>query len=898
MLFPEEETRNLVIGISEIPNDVIVRWGYESESDGWMDYEYAYFSGETPVSEFRKNGELAEETSPVDVSISDIESGSVIRIEDIPLEAEIELHFGGSGPTCYGPDGILGFSIDHHHDGGEVEFKVESTSLGENSGARYFVGGTEEVSESAIQAALSSLNLVAGDKITVYAYPAENTTNQVCHFDYVIDGQHLISDDEERSNAIQAVSSENGYTITITAAQVGKPVEFQLDFSNNNQGGENQPGGENPQHEIGHYGVDTSLYFNIANRNMGTVQFKVQSESAAAAGNVMYNVGGTGEHSEEDITETLKNLVFAVGDQVTVYALPAENTDNWVELFDIKISGNDYYDDGASRDAALNAACSETGLTFTVTAAEAGKQLEFQINFTDQQRQESGGNEQGGGNEPGSNEPGNNEPGNNEPSNNEPGGPQESANPAEVIPAHGYAYYIAGDTEADREELLRYFTSELWYEFFIPACPYGYDENFKDVFENEDDLFSNIELETEKSIDAATGLECLAYVVNGFPEGTVVTGYILLLTSKNQYIVKTGDEYHVVNVGYYYVDSTDPDRPGEKDRFSEDSYVFGDIDDIKVFGNGTCMAGPLQVGSENAEGFHITQEHSGIDRDEKGFEISGLSNRLVVCKKDASVAKITGERTAAAWNFVNVDVYDIGTISNPSVAEIFYGSESIKLCALNKAITAVAVDTSKMNADAVSVTAVDGGFEVAFLTAYDNIPLLVTFANGTTGAVEIHRVGLNITDNDVFSQVYVNWHGTDHSVRYSSEEANSTKAIVATFYYNTGKTKPTEKVNLFVTITTKDGVIRKVITDAITFEGKLVENGNPNALIGDGTDGLGYASQGSDCYYDDYLLWEGTNAEYQDIVKVEAFVYDAGDEDSFGGMKVGSGAGVVWTPSN
>ena len=114
------------------------------------------------------------------------------------------------------------------------------------------------------------------------------------------------------------------------------------------------------------------------------------------------------------------------------------------------------------------------------------------------------------------------------------------------------------------------------------------------------------------------------------------------------------------------------------------------------------------------------------------------------------------------------------------------------------------------------------------------------------------------------------------------EQIADEKAIYATFYY-AGNVRPATPVSLFVTITTNSGVERKVINTTITNDGTPV-----------GGSVLGTASQGTDKEYDDFLIWSGSNADYNSIKKVEAIVYSAGSGDSFGGVKVGSGTGVVW----
>ena len=360
--------------------------------------------------------------------------------------------------------------------------------------------------------------------------------------------------------------------------------------------------------------------------------------------------------------------------------------------------------------------------------------------------------------------------------------------------------------------------------------------------------------------------------------GVVVTGKAYILDNKKQFIVKTGDKYNVVEITTY--------RNEQGQTFANDIQVKGS-GEVKVFGNGTCTVGSLEADSENTKGWHVTQEHSGLGDD---TVIGGLGCRLIVCTDEFTGVSIKGDRDAAAWNFVNVQIYDTGTQSAPAIANVYYGSDTLKIdtidfdnVSVDNSVTGITVDTTKLPAEAANITLNGSVYEISFNTGYDSIPLKVQYSDGTTRYVTINRVGLNIDAADVSGSKFEAWHGTSHTVKYNTQNTASGKAIYATFYYQ-GDTAPTKRVSLFTTVTTSSGVERKVIDTPITNNGTMVSG-----------ETLGQANQGTDRYYDDFLIWSGTDAEYNALQKVEAIVYDAGSSDSFGGVKVGSGTGVVWT---
>ena len=464
---------------------------------------------------------------------------------------------------------------------------------------------------------------------------------------------------------------------------------------------------------------------------------------------------------------------------------------------------------------------------------------------------------------------------------NNPGEPQD---PKVVIPKHEYAYYVnQSDVNAAKATFKKYLATEIWWEFFNPGRPFSGQYEISTTPDGVNGGIANLESKitlAEKSTtkDQVADLYYYSYEValsaaTAEDDAVVVTGNAYILDNSKQFVVKTGDKYNVVEIS--------DNGAGE----ANDIRVKGS-GDVIVFGNGTCTGGKLETGSTNSNAWHVSQEHSGLAN-----QVANIGCKLIVCSDDFEGVSIKGEHDAAAWNFVNTGVYDTGASSESSAtAEVYYGSEFVTIDALtfdnqdsSKAISGISVDTSKISANAVTInTSGNGKYSINFETGYDSIPLVINFNNGTQRYVTVNRVGLNIAENNVNNGNFDAWHGTDHTVKYDTQNIADEKAIYATFYY-AGNVRPATPVSLFVTITTNSGVERKVINTTITNTGTRV-NGSE----------LGTASQGTDKEYDDFLIWSGSNADYNSIKKVEAIVYSAGSGDSFGGVKVGSGTGVVW----
>lgn len=353
---------------------------------------------------------------------------------------------------------------------------------------------------------------------------------------------------------------------------------------------------------------------------------------------------------------------------------------------------------------------------------------------------------------------------------------------------------------------------------------------------------------------------------------------------------------------------------------------------FEVYGNGAWL-NTIYNEDRGICAYHITQEHSG------GINTFPIGARLLVSNNPETLT-LGYDMDAAAWDFANANAYGVGTAANPATANVFYGADQITLTATDyanvageKAINKIIVLNLSENAVTVS------GTTLSFHTDYDYVQLKITYNDSSEGYLDLHRVGLVINSTNTEgnpdaehygdrvsdelaarnsnwgtdAKTFTIWHGTDQSVRYAAAENTDEKVITATFYYDEAEgVTPSEwavfdnnvatkyadlsRVNLFVTIDYKNGTKElKLIqaSDAITRADKAVATENGGFIKSEWTT-AGYAGQGSCHFYDDFVLWSGSEAEYANIKSVSAIVYNPGNGDTFGGVKVGSGVGVLW----
>ena len=457
-------------------------------------------------------------------------------------------------------------------------------------------------------------------------------------------------------------------------------------------------------------------------------------------------------------------------------------------------------------------------------------------------------------------------------------------NNANKIAEHGYAYYV-NETDASTRlnKFKDYLSTELWNEYFRSDRPAAGLCGITTL----DILKSRLTLEYKtKDNSSVPNLDYYEYKIrkNENAESTntyLVQGNAYILENAKDFIVNIDDEYTVVNCS------------SDNNTLKENIYIksnkeIASSDNITIFGNGVC-GNRLDSASQFTYGFHITQEHSGLGSDST---IGNLGCKLIVRENAFKGLSIQGNRNAAAWDFNSTGVYDTGTQTNPAIAEVFYGNNSFTMEDIKfdndksyPNITSIVLDSAKISSSAAKIVNSNGEYTITFESGYDMIPLIISYNDGTIRYVTLNRVGLKIDKNNIDNNKFEAWHGTDHTVAYS---ATGEKAIYATFYY-LGDSAPTSHVQLFATITKNDGTVeRKMINNPLTGGTK------PSWDERTGTFAPNKASQGTDKYLDDFEIWSGSDEEFKNIDKVEVIAYNSGDDNGFGGVKVGSDAGVVW----
>lgn len=438
--------------------------------------------------------------------------------------------------------------------------------------------------------------------------------------------------------------------------------------------------------------------------------------------------------------------------------------------------------------------------------------------------------------------------------------PQDAAEgAAEYIRNTLLAYYAT-----DPDTAKAYMAKQLWTE---GTNVDGRGINVYDgVFETMESLADAITL-SEKKDGGVAPLEYYYDYTVDLGNSVTASGRVYWLASATRFVVNIGNnEFQVVDAA---------DRNGDDTVYLRS--VGNDLSGLTVFGNGVCAVGALEFGSGNGLAFHITQEHSGL----AGVVSGNPSCRLAVVSDDYQGTKIIGETEAAAWGFIKEPTYAVDT-GEP--AELYYGNDgtvgrSVKFYKNSelpggKDLVSLAVDTDKTPGAVATIADAGEYFSVNFNSNYDVIHMILRYEGDTADHyMEIHRVGLNIAENHVMGNGKYNvWHSTDNAPEYEAP-VGAQQVITAAFYYKTGSILPEEHVKLFVTVKYNDGTKKMSVVNSL---GGFVE------------------TTGGDKYADDFLLWSGTEAQYNNVKSVSAIVYHEGDGTTFGGVQVGSGTGVTW----
>ncbi len=483
--------------------------------------------------------------------------------------------------------------------------------------------------------------------------------------------------------------------------------------------------------------------------------------------------------------------------------------------------------------------------------------------------------------------------------------PAEEA--AKAVEADRYAYSEGTDGKLDFQTKL---AVEIFYESFAGDRPYhGYFASYTDVYYAID--MSSTATDTDTEIPSLSYYTCkLNIPAKGDFEASTAEFKAYVLASDTNFVVY-GEKadgtktYKVLDAAGITFDEEVPCELGFKQDSNEDPRDY-----VDVFGNGVCQIGGIQTSSLDIKGYHITQEHSHFcdnefinnTRDDFSDDlITQLSFKLVVYQEGKDVIKVEAQNSAAAWNFADFSGGLSGTEDDHGFAQIFFGNDcfSIPKHSLSGDVITNIELVYPERAATIS-TDTNGDFTVNINSKYYNfMSFKVTYDGGTVGYIDVELVGIQLTRHDLpDNEAIYQYHGTDHCTSYTNI-GESDINYIATFYYDNNATlnndgtasEPLngfEKVDLIVTVTKKDG---KKIVNTIPNANAITQNGIVHNDFW-GNQKAGLASQGNRHYYDDFLVWSGTQAEWDKLAQIEVNAVKHSDDTTFGGSMLGSGAGV------
>ncbi|MCR4618515.1 MAG: hypothetical protein K5669_10090, partial [Lachnospiraceae bacterium] len=485
------------------------------------------------------------------------------------------------------------------------------------------------------------------------------------------------------------------------------------------------------------------------------------------------------------------------------------------------------------------------------------------------------------------------------------------------IEGHEYAYYPGTGTDSEKiGRVKQYLAVEIWYEYFAGERPYSSRGIYADISALESNLSASA-ISPATANDPAGITNGLSYITFTMTSGTESNEIkVYLLENEYQFLLEVGAcrAYHVITGNAADENGIYADMVVS----IEIQTINGEEEGVWIFGNGACAVGNLGTEDEDAViGWHITQEHSRFcDYTCSGGvfyqQIGQINGRLVLCKKrdDAATVKVTGSESAGGWDFADLEWFAATDDPNdPGEATVYIASDSISIENVNYdntsgedvGVSSVSLDTSKLPAGAASVTQNGNAFTVTFNTNYDEIPLVLTMSDGSTKYTTVKRVALYMNDTG-FTGSKIRVFHSSNAVDYTVMETESGKAIYGTYYYPTGDTAPTDAqsdarpVDLFVTVNTSSGSEKYEISnsEAITYHDSAALPEYDNGTLVKGYLGEDLTNH----YYDDFIIWQGTDEEFAQLTSIDVIAYEVGDSDSFGGVKAGSGSGVRWEYQN
>lgn len=405
-----------------------------------------------------------------------------------------------------------------------------------------------------------------------------------------------------------------------------------------------------------------------------------------------------------------------------------------------------------------------------------------------------------------------------------------------------------------------------------PSDPRGYSDTYMDGIVT---LTGDGTTTTESEFNIAAGTLCPYYTaaVTLSADPAVTAQFtVYILNNENECVVRTskdgaddftvlhktvsGEDFSLTTVTTDLDPSSISATSGNSGRMAEVQFCT-DYDMIEVFGNGV-MTGMLAESDYHCA-FHVFCP----------TDISTLNFRIGVFKPTCLTAKIVPSRdhgTAAALD--EMGLYPVTSVNNSQEWPTYFGNSSVTISAVSFGGLVALTNVTTTNPGA-TITG-SGPWTVTFGSVfYDEIPLTLTFEDGSSNTVSLMRVGIDIKDygkvGDELSREIL--HGTQMGPEITWGEDNY--AVTATFYYPTGSAYEATIVANYVW---QDGTRT---TETIS---KFDSTAADSVFVA----------------ADDFLLYKGSRDEAPESVYVTAISGGLSGE-SFGGTKLGSGAGVLWT---
>ena len=461
----------------------------------------------------------------------------------------------------------------------------------------------------------------------------------------------------------------------------------------------------------------------------------------------------------------------------------------------------------------------------------------------------------------------------------------------------GYAYY----TEATRfdeiaVDLKNCLTTEIY-------CYYRYE--YSEDYPTVASVASSIIVESkavETDASDPVGLPFVRFSLS--LNGEVSNPFkVYILDGPYKYIIKTCvDDKNTEDIAddvyeYYIADATSQySIESGRDMVLSLNYVGVPV----IFGNGAASVGVLMSDSDDIFSCHVTQDASNVDLhypttpdgDETfpANSVGSISSRLIIVKasEGASAVIVQGEIGCLGWDFGKIETFSANEIpSRATEANIYIRNDFVWIKSVSfdntdyfEKITGVYVDTTcgVQDGTVVAQYVSEGTYKLTFKTDYDLIRLRIEFDDGSgtvkSRYITLHRVALQISDrlDSNFRQSLV----TGGQPNYDLPEGDWDRRIFASYSYKEGTSLANLK--LAVTITYDDG----------TTEFKIIK-GTEYLDYGLATDERANFDRG----YADFVVWKGSESEFRHIKSVEIIVSED-NTDTFGGVVVGSGRGVVW----